>query len=466
MREVCSLLLELLQERIWLFSLVVLLFAYSCPKKRFFAAKLAGGAVGLALWFWLEHLLQQKQLLTGLLWVLSNGELILLLVFMALYARVLFECNWNMTLFGALAGFCAQEVIFGVWALLIALVPAANNPLIEFLVCSAVGTAMAVVQHYTLAVKITQRSMQMLQTRSLVPMLLLYLFSLLLVYFSTNVVIFLNVFFEPIRAALGEAAGLRYHMNVEYVRLASIFASLAGNALVLFALGNMLRYGESDLERELLEQIREQDRKQYTHFRDNVDYINTKCHDLKHYLDLIRQNQRVPGEELQQVSDSLAAMDSETNSGNETVDLILTDRRRMCAKLGIQLLFQTDRTPLEQLDVIDTYTIFCNVLDNAIEHVRELPPPERIIRLGIRSIRSMVFIHQENTLAKEPDMENGLPVTTKKDPTLHGFGLKSVQNTVHRRGGELVVRTQGNRFELDIYIPQGKPPAGEPRRHI
>lgn len=456
MPDVYSVILELIQEDIWLVVFVFLLFLNSCPRKRFFAAKIVGGCLGVVLLFCLQKAVEQSFPTTGLLRFLSNWELILSLLMIALYMRFMFQCNWNMMLFGSLAGFCAQEIMFGVWAFLIAMVPAVDTVFIEFVVCCIIGICIAVAQHYFLAIKITPRSMQILQKRSLTPMLLLYLFSMLLVYFSTSVVIFLNVFFDPIRetlAAIGEPDG---RLGVESVRMASIFANLAGNILVLFALRHMLRYSESDLERELLEQIREQDRKQYTHFRDNVDYINTKCHDLKHYLDLIQKDGRVSQEELREVSDSITRLDTETHSGNETIDLILTDRRRVCANQGIELLFQTDGTSLDQLDVIDTYTIFCNILDNAIEYVRELPPQERTIRLGIRTIRNMVFIHQENMLVEELTIENGLPVTTKYDSTLHGFGLKSVQNTVRKRAGDLVIRTEGNRFEIDIYFPINK----------
>ena len=220
-------------------------------------------------------------------------------------------------------------------------------------------------------------------------------------------------------------------------------------------LGRLLhRYSLQEEQTEMLEQIREQDRKQYDRFRSNVDYINTKSHDLKHYLSLLQNNKKLPEEELHQVTESILHLDSETDSGNETLDLILTDRRLDCERQGIELIFQTDGTKLTQLDIIDTYTVFCNILDNAVEYVKSLPKADRQIRLGIRTIHGMVFIHQENPLSTTLEMKDGLPHTTQSDTTLHGFGLKSVQNTIKKCGGELSIQTQNKRFELDIYFPQ------------
>ena len=435
---------------------VFILFLRSCPRKPFFWVKLPGGMLVILAISGIQRVMEQMVPQSVFTVILTRWDLFLSLVIIALYMKLMFRCNWNMMLFGSLAGLCTQEIMFGIWAVITIFIPAIKTFWGELLICCGIGVMLLTALHYFLAAKITPRSLQMLQERSLVPLLLLYLFSLLLISYSTNVVIFLNVFFDPIRSALSQISVPGGRLSVERVRMSSIYSSLAGNATVLFALRNMLRYSESDLEREMMKQIREQDRKQYTRFRNNVDYINTKSHDLRHYLELLQRNEKIPQEELMQVSESLLHLDAETDSGNETLDLILTDRRLVCESLGIDLIFQTDGTKLEQLDVIDTYAVFCNVLDNAIGYVKELEPSQRSVRLGIRTIHSMVFIHQENPLIGKLTIKEGLPVTTQKNQNLHGFGLKSVQNTVEKRGGELVIRAENGRFELDICFPHMK----------
>lgn len=446
-----DLILEVIQETLWLAAFIFILFVRSCPRKANFVARLSIGLIAILALSVFQRVMGRLYSGTVVMTLITRWSLILWLIIIALYMKVMFRCNWNMMLFGSLAGLCAQEVMFGIWTIIAILIPSLDTFWGQLLVCCVLGAMVLIALYWFLAVKITPRSFQMLQERSLLPLLLLYLISLLLISYSTNVVIFLNAFFDPIRQTLGELPG---RLSVENVRMSSIISTLAGNMMVLFALRNMLRFSENDLEREVLEQIREQDRKQFTHFRNNVDYINTKSHDLKHYLELIRTNQSVPQRELDEVSESLRRLDSETDSGNETLDMILTDRRLVCASEGIELIFQTDGTKLNQLDTVDTFGIFCNILDNAIGYVKKLPPEERAIRLGIRTIHSMAFIHQENPLLGELVMKDGLPVTTQSDETRHGFGLKSVQNTVKKCGGDLVIRAENGRFELDICFPE------------
>lgn len=444
--------LEFINEKLWLAVFTVLLYIRSNPKLSAFRLKALLGACALPVLGLLPRLLYEQWPQNFLLDRWMECELYIWPILIVLYLRVLFSCNWNLMIFSAIAGLCTQEAAFGVWALLqIALhIPAGG--VAELLVTATVSFAFAVGLYRMIACRITPRNLQTLQQRSLIPLLVLYVLAMLLISQSYTIVITLILFFEPMRQAQ-ELAGIP--VSIGRLRISGILTNVVGNLLVLLALRNMLRYSESDLERELLEQIREQDRKQYTHFRDNVDYINTKSHDLRHYMELLEQGQALPERELQQVSESLRNLDSETDSGNETLDLILTDRRIACERQGIDLIFQTDGTRLKELDVIDTYAVFCNILDNAIEYTGQLPQEKRRIRLGLRTIRDMVFIHQDNYFEGELEMKDGLPATTQEDELLHGFGLKSVRDTVKRRGGEMFVRTGSGRFELDICFPDG-----------
>ena len=441
--------LEFINEKIWLAVFIVLLFVRSCPRKRFFAWKAAVGVIGL---FVLGLLPKILNFAMPEIVLFHSGRLLIWPVLVALYMGLLFRCNWNMMLLAALAGLCTQEIVFGIWAFIELMVPPVGTVLGELLICAGISVCASAILYYFLAVKITPRSLQVLERRSLLPLLALYILSALLISAFSNVTVTLILSFDLIQGAFAQA---ELPLDVGRLRADSILANVTGNLVVLLALRNMLRYSEADLEKELLEQIREQDRKQYNRFRDNVDYINTKAHDLKHYLSLLQRSEKLPEQELRQVSESILRLEAETNSGNKTLDMILTDRRLACENKGIELIFQTDGTSLDQLDIIDTYTIFCNILDNAIEYVTGLPKGERQIRLGIRTVHGMVFIHQENPLNGPLNMKGGLPVTTQENPTLHGFGLRSVQNTVRKRGGELTIRTENRRFELDICFPQG-----------
>ena len=50
-------------------------------------------------------------------------------------------------------------------------------------------------------------------------------------------------------------------------------------------------------------------------------------------------------------------------------------------------------------------------------------------------------------------MKNGLPVTTKEDKSVHGYGMLSMKMLAEKYGGELFVSVEGDMFDLDIIFP-------------
>lgn len=443
--------------------LVVFVFSqllFLCERRRGFWARALIGLPLFALIGGLKQLLYtaggligDNRALLALRHFLVEWEWLVVFAAVILYAWLCFRCSWNLLLIAALAGLCTQQLMYAVWAAAIAWRPAWDTDGFKAAIFCLVGACFTVALYYFLTANTTKLNLKAIEKRSMAALIPLYLLSAVLIYGSSTSVIFLNLLFEPIRDAVGNYADISRRLDVSGARYASLCTNAACNLLILLSLKHTLHFTQKELEREVLEQIRMQDQKQFDHFRNNVDYINAKSHDLKHYLDLIRSDRTVPQKELEEVSESILRLDSETDSGNSTLDLILTDRRLVCAREGIELIFQTDGTSLEQLDAVDTFGIFCNVLDNAIRCVRELEAEKRSIRLGIRTIHNMVFIHQENPFPGTLELRDGLPVTTQQDETRHGFGLKSVQSIVKKCRGELIIRAGDGRFELDICFP-------------
>ena len=59
----------------------------------------------------------------------------------------------------------------------------------------------------------------------------------------------------------------------------------------------------------------------------------------------------------------------------------------------------------------------------------------------------------ENYYEGEIRFERGLPVTSKIEKSLHGYGLKSLRYTVHKYKGEVQIDARDNWFSLRILIP-------------
>lgn len=205
----------------------------------------------------------------------------------------------------------------------------------------------------------------------------------------------------------------------------------------------------------LLKYMLSEDKKQYEQWKDSIDIINIKYHDLKHQLLKLREN--VSESYLREVEEAATTYESTIRTGNEVVDIILTEKSLQCKKNHIALTCMVDGDVLNGIEETDLYSLFGNALSNSIEEVKSLPDEEmRVISLIVRKIGNMISIHFENYYAGEIILENGLPKTTKKDENYHGYGIKSIQMIAKKYGGTMQITTEDQLFSLDIMIPCGK----------
>ena len=102
----------------------------------------------------------------------------------------------------------------------------------------------------------------------------------------------------------------------------------------------------------------------------------------------------------------------------------------------------------------DIFTLFGNILDNAIEGVERLDDPDdRIIQLTIVGKNSFVQIREENYFRDELLLSGQTLMTTKEDKEHHGYGMKSIALLVEKYGGHHKIETRENFFALDILLP-------------
>ena len=113
----------------------------------------------------------------------------------------------------------------------------------------------------------------------------------------------------------------------------------------------------------------------------------------------------------------------------------------------------------EKLDFMtkeDIYSLFGNMLDNAIAAVRDVDPDKRIIMLNIREVGEMLVIRESNYCSEPIRFENGLPVT-QGDRRFHGFGMKSIKYVCDRYGADLTVKAENNMFTINIlFLPKDR----------
>lgn len=196
-----------------------------------------------------------------------------------------------------------------------------------------------------------------------------------------------------------------------------------------------------------------QGKKQLEMKKDNIDLINLKCHDLKHLIREIGKNADINQQACKEIEKVISIYDSSVQTGNKTLDVILTEKSLSCNKNHIELSCIVDGKCLEHMDEIDIYTLFGNAIDNAIEAVMQLDEDMRVVNLSVKSRQGRVEISLYNYFHAELEFNNGLPKTTKGDKDYHGFGMKSIQRVVDKYEGYLLITTKENIFTLNIFFP-------------
>lgn len=233
-----------------------------------------------------------------------------------------------------------------------------------------------------------------------------------------------------------------------YLHLYSIVLCVLG----LFVQFYQVSYQRMKSERDILQQLVYQEAEQYQKEKDTIDVINVKYHDLKHQLHILEE--RYGKDMLKDMRQAIDGYDEFFRTGNAALDTILTMKNYNCINKQIQFTCLADGEKLNLMTEADVYSLFGNILDNAIDAVEKLPFQRRIISLNVFARNDFLFIHCENYCENTPVFVDGLPQTTKVDKNYHGFGSYSLQMLAEKYNGQCTFSANNNIFYTDIVLPQ------------
>lgn len=196
--------------------------------------------------------------------------------------------------------------------------------------------------------------------------------------------------------------------------------------------------------------IRRQEREQYYTSKETIELINMKCHDLKHQIRSVGGSMAIDARSTKKIEDLISIYDSSVRTGNEVLDTVLTEKKLHCTKKNIKFSCIADGKRLNFMDDDDIYSLFGNILDNAMEAVMSLDDDKRAIGLKIRAVDNLLSINVHNYYDEKLTFEDGIPQTTKKDKRFHGYGLKSVRYVCDKYDGDLSIHADHNVFTINI----------------
>lgn len=225
--------------------------------------------------------------------------------------------------------------------------------------------------------------------------------------------------------------------------------------LVFYILRNMIYVKDMEDELKTISHLLQQAKTQYRIRKEEINLINIKCHDLKHQISKHALQGGLDKAVVAEIKDMISIYDATVKTGNEVLDIILTEKSLVCQNNRIKLTVMADCSEIGFISTGELYALFGNILDNAIEAASQVQNEEnRCIDVNIRSAGGFISIMAENYYESELRLnDDGTPVTIKDDKDNHGFGLKSIELIVQKYNGNVSILTDDGIFRLDILLP-------------
>lgn len=221
--------------------------------------------------------------------------------------------------------------------------------------------------------------------------------------------------------------------------------------LILCLQFNLFQKKELEKKTDMIEHMWEEDRKHYQINKAYIEEINLKAHDLKHAIGALRHN---GAEEFAAEAErSLEKYSTIYHTGNEALDVVLTEKSMLCSAMNIKLTCLADGKKLMFIRDVDLYSCIGNALDNAITAADKVQDGEkRIISLTLSRNGGMLCLHVENYFVGELSVCGGVLKTTKEDKKSHGFGIRSIEMIAKKYNGFVAFTADDGIFNLNIFF--------------
>lgn len=243
-----------------------------------------------------------------------------------------------------------------------------------------------------------------------------------------------------------------------YNPMLSVFAVAVDSLLCIIFYTFSLKE-KAEEESKKVELLLQKGRWQQEYIQSNIDLINRKCHDLKNEISVLKSmgDARERENYISELEKSIMIYDSHAITGNESLDILLTEKRLKCNSEGIVFSCIADGKLLNFLRPSEISVFFGNALDNAIEAECKGDAEKRRIVLNVAKKNDMITISIENYFSGDlVKGDRGGLLKTKDDKREHGYGMKSMRLIVEKYNGSMQYFIKKERFCLKAIFNRSK----------
>lgn len=203
---------------------------------------------------------------------------------------------------------------------------------------------------------------------------------------------------------------------------------------------------------------------QLHHYEAFEEYLNKSkivVHDTKHHIlaiEVLLENNKFEEaqEYIKEIEKDLFTLKKRRICDNKIVDAVLQYTLDQCSKKNIEFIH--DVAFPKRIDINNTAltVIFGNLLKNSIESCCAVDNQsiKKYISITGKIVNNNLVVKIINSQNKKAIFNsNGLIKTTKQNKYTHGIGILSVKNSINKCNGNIVFKSDSNKFEVFFSIP-------------
>ncbi len=212
---------------------------------------------------------------------------------------------------------------------------------------------------------------------------------------------------------------------------------------------------ELEDEKETLVSLLELQAHQSETAKKEQEILNMKFHDMKHQLNLLKEMKIEDKDStIKELEKTIDIYGDYAKTGNEALDIILTQKSLLCTKENITFTYIIDGNAFSFMSASDISSLFGNIIDNAIEAVSKEEGEYRLIKVSASIKNGFLSLIEENYVSEKVKFSsNGLPISNKENQIYHGYGTKSIKYISQKYGGTFSFEQKANRFKVSLLFP-------------
>ena len=234
--------------------------------------------------------------------------------------------------------------------------------------------------------------------------------------------------------------------GVGLVLVAPAFLTQLYCLTLLYLQTELFKKSAMQKEMDTLNLLYERQRQQYQIARQNVQIINRKCHELKVQIADLRRLQpdEATTQSLDEAEQAARMYDANAATGNEVLDVVLTEKSLLCEAQRIRLNCVADGTCLAAIEPGDLYALFSNLLDQAIDAAAQQQNDRRMIDLLVCRRQGFAVINVIGPALSGSQSDHG---------RRHSYELKVARRVVQKYSGAMATEPRGELFAVKIVLP-------------